>query len=282
MVACAFRHDGDERRGPFAQSTSTVHSGEAPVTSSELPYRFEQLEGYAVITLLPQLNDSQWADIEKVGTELVERLKTLDPPKFIVDLSLLNYMGSAMVALIVRLWKSVKDSKKGRMVVVNQHDMVFEVLKLAGLHKVWTIVPSRGEALTALGFSSRASAAAPSSAGAAGGGVLWTVLGLVSVVVAGIGLVLLLSKPEIVGQRGSLLIVVGAAALGLIVGMISAVKETDWRQKIGIVVVAASVILVLVGILMEPGGEAGAAPVGVQTPAADGQQPATEQAKNDG
>jgi anti-anti-sigma factor len=249
--------------GRFAQSTSSVHSGETSVSAGESTYRFEQFDGYAVITLLPQLNDSQWADIEKVGTELVDRLKSTDQPRFLVDLTLLNYMGSAMVALIVRLWKSVKDTKKGRMVVVNQHEMVFEVLKLAGLHKVWTIVQTREEGQKALGVSSRGGASSPVSYSSAAteGNVMWTVVGLVSVVVGGIGLVLLLTQSPVVSQRAALLIVVAAAALGLIVGMISAVKETDWRQKVGIGVVVASVILVLAGILMTPGG-AGAAPPG--------------------
>ena len=242
------------------------------MTSSET-YRFEQFDGYSVITLLPHLNDSQWADIEKVGTELVDRLKTSENPRFLVDLSLLSYMGSAMVALIVRLWKSVKDTKKGRMVVVNQHEMVFEVLKLAGLHKVWTIVPTRDEGLKALGITARSTTSSiPGAAVSIGetrdASAICTIVGLVSIVVAGIGLAILLKSSPVVSGTTALLIVVLAAAVGLISGMISAVKESDWRQKVGIGVVVASVVLVLAGVLMAPSGAANAAAPDQAPPAA--------------
>lgn len=226
--------------------------------SGESPYRFQQFEGHAVITLLPQLNESQWADIERVGTEVVDQLKRIDHPRFLVDLSQLNYMGSAMVALIVRFWKSVKDNKKGRMVVVNQDEMVFEVLKLAGLHNVWTIVQNEEEGRRALGVSGRS--AAGESRFTAGGGMLPTVVGAVAVLGALIALALILSGSQAVSNRLALAVEFVFAAIGLIVGMISAVRESDWRQQVGIGVVAASVILVFVGILTAPGGSSGAAP----------------------
>jgi len=120
------------------------------VTSSGTPYRFEKADGYAVISLEPELNNAQWSDIERIGTDLLDQLNAIRSRAMIVDLSALNYMGSAMVALIVRLWKSIKDDD-GRMVVVNRDPNVFEVLQLAGLHKVWTVVETREQSVKALG-----------------------------------------------------------------------------------------------------------------------------------
>ncbi len=128
------------------------------MSSGESYYRFETADGCLIITLLPELNDKQWADIEKVGTEIVDRLSNAQSPRFIVDLTPLSYMGSAMVALIVRLYKTV-NGRNGQMVVVNQHELVFEVLKLAGLTKLWTIVDSREKAFAALGVKRRAASA---------------------------------------------------------------------------------------------------------------------------
>ncbi len=116
----------------------------------ETYYRFETVNGCLTITLLPELNDKQWADIERVGTEIVDRISAAPSPKVLVDLTSLSYMGSAMVALIVRLYKTV-NSRGGKMVVVNQHELVFEVLKLAGLTKLWTIVGTRAEAFSSMG-----------------------------------------------------------------------------------------------------------------------------------
>jgi anti-anti-sigma factor len=238
------------------------------VATSEPPYRFEQFDGYAVITFYPQLNDSQWADIERVGSELLERLKSYEPPKFTVDLSNLNYMGSAMVALIVRLWKSVKDRKKGRMVIINQHDMIFEVLKLAGLHKVWTIVRTRDEGVRELGVSGGRGVGAVGPAGE--GNVLFTIAGIVAIAGAAAGLALLLSRSGILSARAAQLVVVLFAAVGLIAGMLSALKDSGWRQKLGIGVVAASVLLVLAGILTVPPGGPPATPTSEEKPAEGG------------
>ncbi len=120
------------------------------MTSSGTPYRFDKADGYAVVSLEPDLNNAQWSDIEKIGTDLLGQLGSLNSRAMLVDLSSLNYMGSAMVALIVRLWKSVKEDD-GRMVVVNTDPNVFEVLKLAGLHKVWTVVETKEQGIKALG-----------------------------------------------------------------------------------------------------------------------------------
>ncbi len=123
------------------------------MTSTGTPYRFESSAGYSIISLQPELNDAQWSEIEKIGTDILGQLGSIKSPAFIVDLSSLTYMGSAMVALIVRLWKSVKEGD-GNMVVVNKEQMVFEVLKLAGLHNVWSIVETREQAVAELGMGS--------------------------------------------------------------------------------------------------------------------------------
>jgi len=120
------------------------------VASSGTPYRYEKADGYAVISLEPELNNAQWSEIEQIGTDLLAQLRELKSQAMIVDLSALSYMGSAMVALIVRLWKSVKEDD-GRMVVVNRDPNVLEVLKLASLDKVWTIEETKDGAVKALG-----------------------------------------------------------------------------------------------------------------------------------
>lgn len=149
------------------------------MTSSGTPYRFEKADGYAVVSLEPELNNAQWSEIEKIGTDLLNQLSSVKSRAMIVDLSSLNYMGSAMVALIVRLWKSVKEDD-GRMAVVNRDPNVFEVLKLAGLHKVWTIVDTKEQGIKALGKR------APSPDG---GGNTWVMIAggiVLLIIVAGI------------------------------------------------------------------------------------------------
>ena len=224
------------------------------MTSSETPYRFETASGYSVFAIQPELNDSQWADFEQVGNEVIEKLNAMNPPSFLVDLTELNYMGSAMVALIVRLWKSVS-GRKGRMVIINTDEMVFEVLKLAGLHNVWTIVETREEGMKQLGMK-------PTSATPGGGSESMglAALGFVGVVGAVAGLVLLTSMTDVLPQKTALVIIIGSAALGLIGGTITAAKATGARQMFGIGIVVAAVVVVLAGVILMPTDGAIASP----------------------
>ena len=63
----------------------------------------------------------------------------------------MNYMGSAIVALIVRVWKVVQ-AKGGKMVVLCPNPAVLEVIQLAGLDKVWTIASEPEAASKKLGL----------------------------------------------------------------------------------------------------------------------------------
>jgi anti-anti-sigma factor len=231
------------------------------VTQVESPYRFEQTDGCSVISLLPELNEAQWADIEKVGNELLARLNSVPSPTFLVDLSALNYMGSAMVALIVRLWKATKE-RGGDMVVVNRHELVFEVLKLAGLTKLWTVVDSREKGLAELGVSGRVFGSGPQR----GPGLI--VLGIIGVLGAIAGLWLQLSSSGVgAGSKIAKAVEFGFAALGLVAGTMMLVREgTNFRRNIGIFVLVACVGVVLAGILMAPDGNV---PAPAAAPAVD-------------
>ena len=235
--------------GPI-RARARESSGDRLVSSGESYYRFETVDGCLIITLLPELNDKQWADIEKVGTEIVDRLSTAQSPRFIVDLTPLSYMGSAMVALIVRLYKTV-NGRNGQMVVVNQHELVFEVLKLAGLTKLWTIVDSRDKAFAALGVNGAPPSAdgGPSpqrgqcascwraSSARSGRSSAWRCS---------------FPRKPLVSRKVALLIEVAFAALGMVVGTMILVNQTGARRNMGIVLLAICVIVVLGGIVAGP------------------------------
>ncbi len=122
------------------------------MTDTSQHYTFEPADGYAIVTLNPELHEAQWAAIDAVGTEFVKRFAEQELTSVLVDLTKLDYMGSSMVALLVRMWKAAQ-ATKGQMVVVNTSEMIGEVLKLAGLTSVWTIIDSREAGIHELGFS---------------------------------------------------------------------------------------------------------------------------------
>lgn len=100
---------------------------------------------FCKLTLLPQVTDVDWGDIERLGTDVVEQLKSERSGDLLVDLSKIEYIASAHVALLVRVWKSVKP-RNGRMVVFVVSDVVERVLHTAGLDKLWKIVNTLEEA----------------------------------------------------------------------------------------------------------------------------------------
>ncbi|MBI1347277.1 STAS domain-containing protein [bacterium] len=126
-------------------------------------FRLETSGNRLIIVLLPKLNKVAWADIDSIGTEVLTRLSETSHPKILVDLCSLDYMGSAQLALIVRIFKAIKE-RAGAMVVANQHPVVQEVLTLAGLNKLWTIVTTRDEGLRLLGGDPGRSASSESHA----------------------------------------------------------------------------------------------------------------------
>ena len=225
------------------------------MSTGETYYRFETVNGCLTITLLPELNDKQWADIERVGSEIVERISGAPSPKVLVDLTPLSYMGSAMVALIVRLYKTV-NSRGGKMVVVNQHELVFEVLKLAGLTKLWTIVGTRQEAYATLGIK----ATAPSTGGGlATGGMGLVAAGVIGTVGTLVGLALQFSPNPPLAPRYAMFIEIAFAFLGLGAGMFL-LNQAGNRRNLGIAFLAICVLAVLGGIVMAPQEAAAKAP----------------------
>lgn len=114
-------------------------------------FQIDTIHGRTVVAFLPHLNEIPWAEIEKVGGQILPRLQETASPGVLVDLCSLKYMGSASLALVVRIYKTVTE-KKGRLIVANRDPMVGELLTKAGLEKILEIAPSREEALRRLGL----------------------------------------------------------------------------------------------------------------------------------
>ncbi|MBL4885273.1 MAG: STAS domain-containing protein [Planctomycetaceae bacterium] len=160
------------------------------MTTNDAPFRFSAEGKISILELLPELNKVQWGEIEAIGTEVLGSLESQSQPLLIVDLTPLSYMGSAMVALIVRVWKMTK-TKNGQICVICPHASVFEVLKLAALDKVWNIVDDMDEARAMVGAGRSSGSSGGSSAGV-------VVIGLILLIACG-ALVAFAVKPSLLG-----------------------------------------------------------------------------------
>lgn len=118
--------------------------------SLESPFQFERQPTHGILSLNPLINDGQWGTVTEVGNEILAQLETMLAPALVIDLSRLNYIGSSQVALLVRVWKSLR-KLQGRMAVECPCEMVREILCTAGLRSLWEIADTRDAALIAVG-----------------------------------------------------------------------------------------------------------------------------------
>lgn len=216
--------------------------------SEDVNYRCEELPGKIVsVTLHSGLNDSAWEEIDRIGTEVVARLSNQPAPRTLVDLSSLNHMGSALVALVVRVWKVVTE-QKGEMVVVNDNEFVGEVLSIAGLANRWRIVPTREQAIEEL-----CPGASRLSNGQSGSRRLSLFVGAVALtagILAFLDFLMSGAALEALGRPALLCAIGGLAVLGVISGALTMRGSGRMSRALGLLIVVLSTG-VLLGALFE-------------------------------
>lgn len=109
----------------------------------------EQRPDLMMVRLHPRMMEAPWDEIEQAGEEVLATLSRHEGALYLVDLSELRHLGSAQLAFLVRVWKAVQ-GRDGHCVVCCPREDVREIIKLAGLHRLWTISPDLEEARTLL------------------------------------------------------------------------------------------------------------------------------------
>lgn len=203
------------------------------------PFQFELEQGCTIVTLLPRFNQIPWAEIEQAGVFIVGRLAGLAQPRVLVDLTPLDYMGSAQVALVVRIFKSVKEHR-GEMVVATNHPMVLEVLTLAGLNQLWKIVPSRAHGLQRLGVKTGITTPHKDFLSAS---LACLICGTIVFAATRLQVMSLDSK---VGTGAAFIFVV----LGFVLALLTAMSGSGWRRSAGATLLIIAVGLLIWGVLM--------------------------------
>lgn len=203
-------------------------------------YRLEIAPSHAVLRLEPQIGSAAWGDIDRVGKDLVASVNSQGTEAWLIDLSGLDYMGSALVALVVRIWKAVQ-AVGGRVVVVCGEGMPQEVLKLAGLDKVWTITTTYEDGLKQLGV--------PPARTAPRAGFPWlTGLALLCAAGAGAALALLMQGAD-VNRNYAVAGLFGGAGVAIALASVAAVRDKAWRRAFAALVLLAGVGVALCGVM---------------------------------
>ncbi|MGQ0636015.1 MAG: STAS domain-containing protein [Planctomycetaceae bacterium] len=121
----------------------------APVPQTG-PVFLREMSG-STLVLRPhcRLGSLQETQIVAETNELLEIINSSGPLNIVLDLAHDDYLGTAMVGAIVRLWKRVA-MRGGRLALCNLSDTVHQVLRVTKLHAVWPIYATRDEALAAV------------------------------------------------------------------------------------------------------------------------------------
>lgn len=234
--------------------------------SAETTCRFEELDrGVLAVTLRPELNEVPWTDIERIGSGIVGRVSSQAKPRVLVDLTELNHMGSAMVALVVRIWKAATE-QNGRMVVVNRSELVGEVLQISGLANKWTIVPTRDDALREFGAGGGFSSSGASDRL----GVALLVVAGVLLVIGGLGIADAAAggiMSDSLGSSATLWTATAIAIVSLIIGVVAVVRTAGNLKLVAVVIATLAAVASIAGIGL------GLSRPAVQRPAADSPEP---------
>jgi anti-anti-sigma factor len=202
-------------------------------TLSEEALSVDEAGDAVVVTVRPALVTAPWARVEQAGTRVVEKIESRTAPRCAIDLSPLTYIGSAQVALLLRIWKAVQKGK-GECVIACPHPVVLDVIALAGLTKIWTIRPTREIALAELGVLPERKKSAENWTAAA------AVLSIIAAGAAMAGAVVVWRQVPEAMEAGRWL-QYGGAAVAVAAGLACLIAAAGWRRWAGAVAAATAI-----------------------------------------
>ena len=117
-----------------------------PVGSDPL-FLVEFHDGILTVVPLADFESFRWKEMEAASTAIFESIQRDPDAKVIVDMGRLRYCGSALLGVILRVWKSVSP-RSGVLTFCNVNEEVGEILKHTRLDTLWKIYPTRADALS--------------------------------------------------------------------------------------------------------------------------------------
>ena len=214
-------------------------------------FTFEEYKGYSVVRFESVLHEMSWGDVEKEASEIVRKIRDGNTSRMIVDLSPMDLIQSGLVASLVRMWKATEGRARRKVVVTAPHEVVQEVLRSAGLYKVFSVVASREEGAYEIG-ASRETGLEPSEKH-------WIPFVVLPAAVLGVVAVspVLFSRGPSFGKNFELMGLL-LAAVACILSVASVFRDDGWRRAVGIISMILG--LVVIGSLFMK-NDSSAAPV---------------------
>jgi anti-anti-sigma factor len=219
-------------------------------------FELDRQPTHARLALAADLNAFHWDDLQRSAQEIIGELEKGSDRTLIVDLTRLDYLGSAQLTLLVRIWKLIK-GRDGRMIVELKGPVVREVLKTAGLLNVWEAVDSPDAAFRLLGLQTDGR---PKMSG------VFPLIGLAALVVACAGIGVSLLRPHAVDRTVLLATELAASAIALGAGLWTAIRGAGLRRGLGAGMVVAGALVAVAAVFAQPAHSASSAPATADHP----------------
>jgi anti-anti-sigma factor len=126
------------------QTTSTPQIREGQIFAREV------CGNALVLNPIIHLGSIHEPEIAHETEDILDLLKQTPSTNLVIDLGLGDYLGTAMLGAVVKLWKRVAQGG-GRLALCNVSENVGQVLRVTKLQTVWPIYANRDQALAALG-----------------------------------------------------------------------------------------------------------------------------------
>ncbi|MGH7178914.1 MAG: STAS domain-containing protein [Tepidisphaeraceae bacterium] len=108
-------------------------------------FRIESTPQAAIVDLrLPEAIDS--TEFDALNDALTGAIASSPLDAWVIDLSAVSYMGSAMLGLMVNVRQQIK-SRNGRLVLCAMHPRLLDIFRTCCMERLFTIVRTRAEAL---------------------------------------------------------------------------------------------------------------------------------------
>ena len=103
-----------------------------------------------VVNPLIHLGSIHEPEIVHETEDILNLINTSASINLVIDLARGDYLGTAMLGAVVKLWKRVSQ-RGGRLALCNVSENILQVLRITKLHTIWPIYGTREQALAAVG-----------------------------------------------------------------------------------------------------------------------------------
>ncbi|WP_166825469.1 STAS domain-containing protein [Thalassoroseus pseudoceratinae] len=103
-----------------------------------------------IITLGPEYQKLEEGHLQEVRTEILTAVESAEPPLVVLDMSNVNFFGSAFIEILFRAWNRLEKAENGKFVICGLMPYCKEVLQVTNLDRIWELVETRDDAIAQL------------------------------------------------------------------------------------------------------------------------------------